>query len=144
MKHLAVALLFICISYSAISQTKEEKAVASAVENMRKAMVDANQKALTQLADSKLSYGHSSGKLEDKAAFVENIVNGNSDFTDITLTDQTITIQGTTAVVRHKLFAHTNDKGKEPGTVNLYILLVWTKVQGEWKLLARQAVKVPA
>lgn len=144
MKRIAALLILSFTCYAGIAQTKEEKAVTAAVENMRKAMVDANKSSLEQLADSKLTYGHSSGKLEDKSSFVDNIVNGSSDFVDITLTDQTVTIAGQTAIVRHKLFAHTNDKGKEPGTVNLYILLVWHKTQGQWKLLARQAVKVPA
>jgi ketosteroid isomerase-like protein len=143
MKHLIALFVLSMISYATIAQTKEEKAVTAAVENMRKAMVDGNRTGLEQLADDKLTYGHSSGKIEDKATFVENIANGNSDFVSIELTDQTVTVAGKTAIVRHKLFAHTNDKGKEPGTVNLYILLVWNKTGGQWKLLARQAVKVP-
>ena len=131
------------MALQSMAQTKDEQAVTTAVENMRKAMVDGSKTALEQLADKKLTYGHSNGKIEDKTLFVENLTNGNSDFVDINLTDQTITVEGTTAIVRHRLFAHTNDKGKAPGTVDLYILLVWHKVKGEWKLLARQAVKVP-
>lgn len=143
MKRIAALLILSITCFFGMAQSKDEKAVAVAVENLRKAMVDADKGGLERLADDKLSYGHSSGKLEDKASFVENIVNGSSDFVDITLTEQTITVQGKTGIVRHKLFSHTNDKGKAPGTVNLYILLVWHKIKGEWKLLARQAVKVP-
>jgi ketosteroid isomerase-like protein len=143
MKHFVALLVVMMLVQVTIAQTKEEKAVIAAVETMRKAMVDANKATLEKIADNKLTYGHSGGKIEDKATFVENIVNGNSDFVDIELTDQTLTVAGTTAIVRHKLFAHTKDKGKEPGTVTLYILLVWHKTQGQWKLLARQAVKVP-
>ncbi|MDI3321887.1 nuclear transport factor 2 family protein [Pinibacter soli] len=124
------------------AQTKDEKAVADAVETLRKAMISAEKATLEGITLDQLSYGHSSGKLEDKKTFVENITNGNSHFLDITLTDQTITVVKETAIVRHKLFANTDDKGKGPGTVNLYILLVWQKNGGKWKLLARQAVKV--
>jgi len=124
------------------AQTKDEKAVADAVETLRKAMVSADKTTLDGITLDQLTYGHSSGKLEDKKTFVENITNGNSHFLDITLTDQTITVVKETAIVRHKLSANTDDKGKGPGKVELYILLVWQKNGGKWKLLARQAVKV--
>ncbi|MDH7462689.1 nuclear transport factor 2 family protein [Chitinophagaceae bacterium 26-R-25] len=124
------------------AQTKDEKAVADAVETLRKAMISADKAALEGITLDQLTYGHSSGKLEDKKTFVENITNGNSHFLDITLTDQTITVVKETAIVRHKLSANTDDKGKGPGKVELYILLVWQKNGGKWKLLARQAVKV--
>ena len=126
-----------------IAQSKDEKGVASQVELLRKAMVDADKASLENLTDAKLSYGHSGGKVEDKAAFVENIVSGHSDFKSIELTDQTIYVTGNTAIVRHNLAAETNDNGK-PGNVHLHILMVWVKTGSQWKLLARQAVKLPA
>lgn len=127
----------------AAAQSRDEGAVAQAVETLRKAMVDGDRASLEKIADSRLSYGHSSGKLEDKAAFVEQIASGKSDFVKIDLSGQTITVVGNAATVRHTLDADTNDGGK-PGTVRLKILLVWVKEAGAWKLLARQAVKEPA
>ncbi len=120
---------------------QEAAQVARAVEDLRLAMVSGDRKALEQIADDALTYGHSGGKIEDKAAFVDQIASGRSDFTEITLTDQTIAVVGQTAIVRHNLSAATNDAGKGPGTVHLSILLVWVKEKGAWKLLARQAVK---
>jgi ketosteroid isomerase-like protein len=70
------------------------------------------------------------------------LLNGNSDFVEITLTDQKIVIHKKTAIVRHKLSAKTNDKGKSPGEVNLHIMTVWVKQGKIWKLLARQAIKI--
>jgi hypothetical protein len=131
------------MSTISFAQPKEEKAVASQVEVLRKAMVDADKAALEKLSDEKLSYGHSSGKIEDKATFVSNIVSGKSDFVSIDLSDQKIAISGNTAIVRHTLAADTNDNGTA-GHVKLYVLLVWSKDGSQWKLLARQAVKVPA
>lgn len=139
------SFLFIALilSTTVSAQSKKDQEVAAAVEALRKAMVDADQPALERLADDSLSYGHSSGKIESKSAFVENIVNGNSDFVTIDLTGQTIYVSGKTAIVRHRLNATTNDKGKGPGTVNLAIMTVWQKEKKEWKMLARQAVKLP-
>lgn len=136
-------LAFFCtMTMLSFAQSKEEKAVATQVESLRKAMVDADKATLEKLTDAKLSYGHSGGKIEDQSTFVSNIVSGHSDFVTIDLTNQTIVISGNTAIVRHDLVATTNDNGK-PGNVHLHILLVWVKEGGQWKLLARQAVKQP-
>lgn len=122
------------------AQSKQEKAVANAVEQLRKAMIDADKTALENLVADDLSYGHSGGHIDDKKEFVEKIVSGRSDFVTMDITEQTISISGKTAIVRHKLNATTNDGGK-PGEVHLLVLLVWQKQNGHWKLLARQAVK---
>ena len=123
------------------AQSKVETGVADAVEKLRKAMIDGNKEELENIVSDKLSYGHSGGYVEGKAEFVEKIVSGKSDFVTIELKDQTINISGKTAVVRHKLNATTSDNGK-PGEVHLAILLVFQKEHKQWKLLARQAVKL--
>lgn len=138
---LSLTVLFsICLVANA--QTKQEKAVANVVEQLRKAMVDADSVMLDKLVSPKLSYGHSGGALDDKTVFVQKIVSGKSDFVTLEFAGQTISVSKNTAIVRHKLNAVTNDSGK-PGEVHLSVLLIWQKLQGQWKLLARQAVKLP-
>src|SRR5476651_1528090 len=122
-----IFLLLVIVSGLAVganAQSKEETQVANAVENMRKAMISGNKTELENVASDNLSYGHSSGKLQNKAEFVEAIVNKSSVFVSITLTDQTIKVTGNTAVVRHLLDAQTNDGGK-PGNTKLGVLLVF-------------------
>jgi len=141
---IAKCFLFISlcmVTHYTQSQTRDEKAVAAAVESLRKAMIDADKATLENLALDKLSYGHSSGALDNKNVFVEKIVSGQSDFVSIDLTEQTIDVSDKTAIVRHTLSAATNDGGK-PGTVKLKVMLVWQKTKGGWKLLARQAVRL--
>lgn len=133
-------ILTITVSVT-MAQTKEEKEVAAAVETLRKAMIDGDQKALEAIAADQLTYGHSGGNVEDKKTFVHTLASGKSDFVTIDLTDQTIIVSGNTAIVRHKLNAATNDGGK-PGTVALTIMTVWQKQHKHWVLLARQAVKI--
>jgi ketosteroid isomerase-like protein len=132
---------FLFLSFIAPAQTKNENKVAEAVEQLRKAMIDGNKTDLENLVSDKLSYGHSGGHIDDKKEFVEKIASGKSDFVTIDLTEQTISISGKTAIVRHILSAKTNDDGK-PGDVHLRVMLVWQKQSGKWKLLARQAVKM--
>jgi len=141
MKQFLFVLLIAGMGNSLYAQSGDEKAVAAAVENLRKAMVDPDKATLEKLTSADLSYGHSSGKVQDQAAFTDALVSGASDFVSIELTDQTIKITGNTAVVRHVLTAATNDGGKA-GNVKIAVLLVWIKQSKEWKLLARQAVKI--
>jgi ketosteroid isomerase-like protein len=141
MKLYLLLLAFCTMSTISFAQSKDEKAVTAAVESLRKAMVDADKVTLEKLADTKLSYGHSGGKIENKETFVDNIVSGRSDFVTIELVDQTVAVSGTTAIVRHNLNASTNDNGKA-AEVHLHVLTVWVKEGSAWKLLARQAVHV--
>lgn len=124
-----------------VCQSKDEQEVTTAVEALRKAMIDGTEPALKDITAEELSYGHSSGKVEDKASFVASLVSGRSDFKTIDLSEQTIKIVDNIAIVRHRLVAETADSGK-PGNPNLHVLLIWQKQKGAWKLLVRQAVKV--
>lgn len=143
MKKLLVIVVLCSLATMAFSQSRKENQVAKAVQELKKAMVDGDSVALKHLSSPRLTYGHSSGNIEDQATFVSNIARGNSDFVTIDLSEQTISVSGKTAIVRHTLIAATHDKGKAPGTVKLHILTVWEKSGGSWKLVARQAVKIP-
>lgn len=141
MKTLLSAIILSISITSLAAQTKEEQEVASTVETLRLAMLNADSAALERLTGEKLTYGHSSGKIEDRKQFLNSLVSGQSDFVTLTFTAQTIAITGKTAIVRHTLTADTNDNG-QVGAVKLYVMLVLSKEGSSWKLIARQAVKV--
>lgn len=140
-KLLFTGIILIAMAFTVNGQSKDEAAVATAVEKLRQAMLDGNKEALESITSDKLSYGHSSGLVENKTEFVDKLVSGKSDFVTITLKDQAISISGSTAIVRHKLDATTSDNGK-PGEAHLSILLIFQNDHKQWKLLARQAVKL--
>lgn len=140
-----IASFLVCLMLSNIilfAQSTDEKEVAAAVETLRNAMIAADKTTLEKLTAGELSYGHSNGLIEDKAAFVNQFVTGKSDFVNITLSDQTIRVAGDAAIVRHRLTGDTNNN-KVPGKVDIIVLLVWQKQNGQWNLLARQAAKIP-
>jgi len=141
-KTLFFAAFFLLVNFVAFAQ-KDEAAVAATVEKLRVAIVGANEAELNKLTSPKLTYGHSNGLLEDQKEFVRAIVSGESKFTKIDLNEQTVTISGDVALVRHKLIGETHNKGKEPGSVKLGVLLVFQKTKSEWLLVARQAYKLP-
>ncbi|WP_316829220.1 nuclear transport factor 2 family protein [Pedobacter aquatilis] len=135
-------LIFSTLISAANFSFAQQTDVESAVNQLTKLMITPDSMALDKIVLNKLSYGHSSGKVQTKKEFMHSLLSGESDFVDINLTDQTVIIQNKTALVRHTLSAKTNDRNV-PGNVKLYILLIWSKEKTGWKLLGRQAVKVP-
>ena len=121
------------------TQTGKEGAVSAAVEALRKAMISGDKAELEKLAAAELSYGHSSGRIEDKAEFIAALVSGTSGFSAIELSDQTVNVIDQIALVRHVF----NGKRKADGSnMKLAILTVWMQRQGDWRLIARQAAKL--
>jgi Domain of unknown function (DUF4440) len=138
------SLLLCCLltgSYS-FAQSTDEKLVADRVENLRKLMITPEKTALEELAADDLSFGHSTGLIEDKSNFVNSFVSHKSVFTSVTLFNQTIKIIGDVAIVRHRMMGDTNNNNT-PGKVDIIVLMIWQKTNGLWKLLARQAAKIP-
>ncbi len=139
MKTILTLVLFISIA-SAFAQT--EKEVASQVEKLRLALIDPTVANLSELSSIHLSYGHSSGKLENQAQFIEALVSGASDFTTVEFQDQTVQVEKNIAIVRHNLAADVLDGGIA-NSIKIGVILVWHKEKGNWKLIARQAYKLP-
>ena len=121
------------------TQTGKESAVSAAVEALRKATIAADKSALEKLTAAELSYGHSSGRVETKAEFIEALVSGKSGFSAIELAGQTVNVVDKIAIVRHVFNA---TRRKEGDKVKLFNLTIWMQRQDQWKLLARQAAKL--
>jgi hypothetical protein len=136
-----VLLLLVVAAGPVLAQQNDDPTLTNTIEAFRKALIDPTKADLDKLTMNELTYGHSSGMIQDKAAFEQALLSGASDFVSIDLSQQTMHVVGNTAWVRHVLSAVTNDGGK-PGETHLSVLTVWMKVKGQWKLLARQAVKV--
>lgn len=141
MKKILLVLLMMTSFAIADAQTTAESKVAAATEAFRKAMVDADRNALENLTASTLSYGHSSGKVENKTDFIANLIKGPLDFVTIDFLDQTITMSKKTAIVRHTFVSKT-DTGGKAGEIKIGNVLIWEKQKGGWKLIGRQAFKL--
>lgn len=144
MKNCLKFLLFYCIlnaPYHLLAQSKQQKEVEVKVTQLSKAMIEGDSLMLDKLTDDNLVYRHSGGHIDDKKEFIHKLASGSSDFVSIDLLDQKISvINKKVVVVYHTLEAKTNDNNK-PAEVHLYVMMVWKKQQGTWKLVARQAAK---
>jgi len=140
-KKLIFTISFLMAFAVSAQKMNDNEAVAATAEKLRLAMISGEKTELESLILPELTYGHSGGHIDDAKEFVEKLVSKKSDFVTIDITNQTINIVGSTAIVRHHFYATTADFGKAPGDVTLDIVLVWVKTGKNWKLLARQAVK---
>src|SRR4051794_32836033 len=132
MKKMVLFFVLVLFTSMLFSQAREEQAVEQAVQELRKAMIDANKSALENLVLDKLSFGHSPGYVEDKKVFIENIVSNKSDFVTMDLSNQTISISDNVALVRHKLDAKTNNDGVA-GEGHLFFFFLWEEKRGQKK-----------
>ena len=146
-RHLALAgagmlcALAVGLSTEAMAQSQDEAVVAQGVETYRKAMLTADRSLFEAICADQLSYGHSSGRVQNKAEFIADATNRKSTWKFITLSDQTIKIVGNNAIVRNIFTGDTESEGKITA-IKIGILMVWQRQKGHWKLLARQAYKI--
>jgi hypothetical protein len=109
------------------------------VNDLRDILINPTSDKIDGLVHEKLTYGHSSGKIEDKAAFKDALLTGD-DIVAWDMSEKTIQLVDNTAWVRHAVTAKVL-KEADTSSVDLKVLLTWVNINGEWKLLARQAVK---
>ena len=137
---LAIGLMGVVPVFAA---SADEDAVAKSVEAFRAAQVAADAKAFDALCAAELSYSHSDGRVEDKAAFIANATNGKSKFVSLKYEDPKIRVIGPAAIVRFHWLgeAEAIPDGKKSST-NLHILMNWQKQGADWKLLSRASTKL--
>lgn len=126
----------------ALAQAGDPAQVAAAVEALNKAMIAVDRAQLDALTSPALSYGHSAGRIEDKAQFIANLESRANAFRKIELSEQTIKISSDEAIVRHLLTGETVDPAGKVTPVRIGVLQVWSKDGGAWRLLARQAYRI--
>jgi len=126
------------VTLPAVKKADVEKTVLA----FNDAMVNAQKEVLENLCADELTYGHSSGSIQNKEEFIDDLINGPFDFSSLIGEDQTINISGDTAVVRHIFVAEGTRDGK-PADVRIGNMQVYQRQEdGSWKLLARQAYKL--
>jgi hypothetical protein len=136
---LAIGLLGVAPAFAGA----DEDAVAKRVEAFRAAQFAANAEMLAALCAAELSYSHSDGRVEDKAAFIANATNGKSKWLALEYRDTKVRVVGDAAIVRFHWVGESEAvaDGKKSAT-NLHILMNWQKQSADWKLLSRASTKL--
>jgi hypothetical protein len=140
MKQLLAWVAASVVCTAAWAASPDESAVDDAMNRLSAAMIAGDAQKMKALTADTLTYGHSSGKVQDQAAFIDTIASGQTRYKRIDLSNTVTTVTGDNAVVRDHFSGTTESAGKL-ADVDFDVLLVWQKQNGEWKLLARQGYK---
>lgn len=128
--------------YTGATAQKPDKEISSSIEALTKAMISPDQSTLEKLTADDLSYGHSTGVVQNKDAFIKDVVSGPVKFFQIDNANQVITITDNTAIVRN-ISSIKGTRDGAPLDLKIGILMIWVKKGDGWKLLARQGYKLP-
>ena len=118
-----------------------KRAVDKAVEALRKALLTADKGQLEKLTAEQVSYGHSGGRVQTKAQFIDGVMTRKATVKSITFPELTIAVVGDTAIARH-LYEFESETDGKTNDVKIGALQVWQKQDGNWRLLARQGFKL--
>ena len=135
-------LMFSFLVYASANAQKPEKDIEMSIENLNKAMISPDKSMLEKLTAEDLSYGHSTGAVQNRSDFIKDVISGPVKFFQIDNANQVITITDHTAIVRNIC----SIKGTRDGAamdLKIGILMIWIKKGDGWKLLARQGYKLP-
>ena len=82
MQNVKVLIGFLCLfsGYAAAAPAANDKDVAAAVDHLTQAMLHKDIPQLQALTANNLTYGHSSGKIQNKQEFIADIETGRSGF----------------------------------------------------------------
>jgi ketosteroid isomerase-like protein len=138
-----VCILFLLISVSGFCQKNEEVVLISNARSLHRAVFITKDSAeLEKLFSDKLSYGHSGGRIENKQEAIQGIIHNASVYEQLNLGPTSIWMEGKTAVTRYNMSANEKTKQGKINPLKLHIILVWSKEKKDWKLIARQAMRL--
>jgi Domain of unknown function (DUF4440) len=89
-----------------------------------------------------LTYVHSSARLESKKEHLTNLRAGKPHYRGIALRDRHARVHGDVGIVNGVSEMHVENAGKEQRFTVRY-LAVYTKVGGQWRMLAWQSTRLP-
>ncbi|MBV8709306.1 MAG: nuclear transport factor 2 family protein [Acidobacteriaceae bacterium] len=117
-----------------------EKAVSAAETQWRQAVLKGNRSVLANLMADDITYTHSSSLTQTKDQFIESVVSGSTKYQGIDFKTTQMRQYGDTVIVIHDAMITT----VQTGVAHLYLTHVWSRQNGSWKMVSRQATKIPA
>lgn len=119
----------------------DEAAVGAAVEELRKASLAADLGKLTALSSDAITYGHSDGRVQNRAEMLDGFKGRKATVKSIEFPELKIAVTGDTAVSRHLYVSQSELDGKT-SDIKIGVIECWHKEGGAWKLLGRQGYKL--
>jgi ketosteroid isomerase-like protein len=141
--NIRLCLLLVCLLSFRITDAQSLiNEVETSIGNLNTAIISKDKPMLEKLTAEELSFGHSTGVIQDKSAFVNDVLSGPTKLIRIDISNQSINLVDDIAIVRNISSISGTNKGM-PLELKIGVLMIWRKLEGNWKLLARQGFKLP-
>lgn len=137
-------VLFVILTLKTTAQTvfsAEQSQVMMKMLSLKNSLIGKDSVEMMNLLANEVTYGHTNGLIQTKPQLIRDVMNGVQDYQSIEPSNMGIRIYENTAVVTMNSKVTMNYQGK-PLEMNMFVTLVWIKNNNDWKLVARQSVKV--
>ncbi len=114
-----------------------------AVAALYRAMLAHDIAALAALSSDDVVYIHSTGLAETKQQFLDGVRDGLYEYERVVPETQRIVVNGDMAMVYAILDFVGGPRGVPHPPTRLITTLVWTRQGGTWRMILRQATRIP-
>ena len=121
-------------------RAEDDAAIDQAIQALRQAMLAKDKAQLEVLCAEELTYGHSSGKIENKVEFIAGATNPNWHWNTLDFVQTNTKMSGDIGIARAVLTG-VYEAGGKVIPIKDGVLMVWQRQGGQWKLIERQAYK---
>lgn len=119
----------------------EQSQIMMKMLSLKNSLIEKDSVTLSGLMVDDVTYGHTNGIIQTKAQLIRSVVSGEQDYKRIEPSDMKIRVYENTSVVTMNSKVTMNYQAK-PLEMNMFVTLVWIKNNNDWKLVARQSVKL--
>jgi len=135
-------ILFV-VAGLALAADKSADAVKAQEKLWASATVAGDEAALGQVLAEDLSYTHSNGDTDTKAAFIDNLKTGARKYHKLDHESMDVRLYGNTAILTATAQVATSQKGGSVTPAHLRFIHVWVLQNGRWQLVAHQSLRLP-
>lgn len=135
-------ILFVAASL-ALAANNSGDAVKAQEKLWASATVAGDEASLKKVLADDLTYTHSNGDTDGKAAFIDNLKSGARKYHKVDHESMDVRVYGKTAVLTATAQIETSQKGGNVAPAHLRFIHVWVLRNGQWQLVAHQSLRLP-
>lgn len=120
------------------------RAIVDREDALYQAMIALDYAALADLLSEDLSYIHSTGVVESKAAYLDGLRDGLYEYASVTRVDSKTSVYPGVAFTTGMIDMDVGAKGSAKNVIRLQHVLIWREEAAVWRLLLRQATRIPS
>jgi ketosteroid isomerase-like protein len=142
MNHASRLALFSALALAAAAQDRTAREVVSADMGWAAAIMKMDYAALEKMLADELVYTHSTGLIDTKREYIDNLKTGVQKYNSVQHLDPKVQVYGTTAILTSGLKMDTTTRGTQQ-VASFRVIHVWVKRAGAWQLAAHQTTRLP-